>query len=44
MILYNKLLDIVIRNVLACCVLILGLTLSICIDCVGIQFDDAPAM
>ena len=42
--LYIKLLDIVIKNVLACCTIIFSLTLSICIDYDGVQIDDAPAM
>ena len=42
--LYIKLIDIVIKNVLACCTIILSLSLPICIDCDGDQFDDAPAM
>ena len=43
--LYINLLDIVIKNVVTCCTIILSLTLPISIDCdVGDQFDDAPAM
>ena len=42
--LYIKLIDIVIKNLLACCTIILSLTLPISIDCAGVQFDDAPAM
>ena len=42
--LYINLLDIVIKNVVTCCTIILSLTLPISIDCAGVQFDDAPAM
>jgi len=42
--LYIQLIDIVINNVLACCAIILSLSLPIYIDCDGVQIDDAPAM
>ena len=41
--LYINLLDIVIKNVVTRCTIILSLTLPISIDCDGDQFDDAPA-
>ena len=42
--LYINLLDIVKKNVVTCCTIILSLTLSICIDYDGEQIDDAPVM
>ena len=41
--LYIKLLNIVIKNVVTRCTIILSLTLPICIDYDGVQIDDAPA-
>ena len=38
------LINIVIKNVLARCILLFSLSLSICIDYDGVQIDDAPAM